>query len=237
MIDKKIAIMQPYFFPYIGYFQLIEKADVFVIYDEIKFTKKGWINRNRFLCQNKVNHFTLPLKKGSDYLNVSERFLSDDWETERLKLLNKIKSAYLKAPFFEQTYMLFKQCLYYDNKNLFDFIYNSVKLICNYLDINTEIKKSSELQIPNELKSVNKVKTICKRLQAKIYINPIGGIELYDKLDFLNDNLELLFLKARNISYLQFDNGFEPFLSILDVMMFNDVEKIKEMIKNEFEIL
>lgn len=229
--------MQPYFFPYIGYFQLIANSDVFVIYDEIKYTKKGWINRNRFLSNGSATYFTLPLKKDSDFLFVSDRFLTEDWEIEKQKLLNKIKEAYSKAPHFAETFTLFEKCLSYKSTNLFEFIFYAVKNICNYLEIQTPIQISSELKVSNELKSADKVKAICKALNAKTYINPIGGRELYDKSDFLNDNLELLFLKAKNVSYPQFGNEFEPFLSILDVLMFNDIEKVKEMIHNEFEIL
>ncbi len=233
----RVSIMQPYFFPYIGYFQLIANSDVFVIYDEIKYTKKGWINRNRFLSNGNATYFTLPLKKDSDYLFVSERFLSEDWDLEKQKILNKIKNAYSKAPYFKDTFDLFEKCILFENTNLFEFVYNAVKSICIYLDIDTTIRISSELQVSTELKSADKVKAICKTLNADTYINPIGGIELYDKKDFLKDNLDLFFLKAKNISYTQFDNNCEPFLSILDVLMFNDVEKVKEMIHNEFEIL
>ena len=233
----KVAIMQPYFFPYIGYFQLIANSDVFVIYDEIKYTKRGWINRNRFLNNGKATYFTLPLKKDSDFLYVSKRNLTDDWENEKQKISNQIKAAYHKAPFFKETYMLFEQCISYDNNNLFEFIYSSVKNICEYLQINTPIQVSSNLKISNDLKSAEKVKAICKALKAATYINPIGGIDLYDKSDFLNDNLELIFLKSKNISYTQFENEFEPFLSILDVLMFNDLKKVIELINTEFEIL
>lgn len=233
----KISIMQPYFFPYIGYFQLIANSDVFVIYDEIKYTKKGWINRNRFLNNGNATYFTLPLKKDSDFLYVSDRFLSEDWEKEKQKLLNKIRDSYFKAPHFKETFGLFEKCLSFENTNLFDFIFNALTTICNYLEINTPIQISSKLQISNDLKSAEKVKAICKTLNATTYINPIGGVELYDKNNFLNDNLELIFLKAKNIPYTQFENEFEPFLSILDVLMFNDVNKVKEMIHNEFEIL
>jgi hypothetical protein len=233
----RVSIMQPYFFPYIGYFQLIANSDVFVIYDEIKYTKKGWINRNRFLNNGSATYFTLPLKKDSDFLYVSDRFLSEDWEIEKQKILNKTKGAYSKAPHFKETFTLFEKCLSFENTNLFEFIFNAVKNICDYLEINTPIQISSELQISNDFKSAEKVKAICRTLKATTYINPVGGIELYDKDDFLNDNLELVFLKAKNVKYPQFENEFEPFLSILDVLMFNDLNKVKEMIHNEFEIL
>ena len=232
----RVAIMQPYFFPYIGYFQLIANSDVFVIYDEIKYTKKGWINRNRFLSNGTATYFTLPLKNDSDFLFVSDRFLSLDWEKEKQKLLNKIREAYSKAPYFTETFSLFEKCLLFENTNLFAFIFNAIESICNYLEIKTPIQVSSELKISNDLKSADKVKAICKTLNAKTYINPIGGMELYEKSDFLNDNLELYFLKAKNIPYVQFGNEFEPFLSILDVLMFNNVHDVKQIL-NQYELI
>ena len=85
----KVAIMQPYFLPYIGYLQLLNSVDKFILYDDIEYTKKGWINRNRIVDGEII---TLPLKKDSDYLNVVERRLSDDWRKQKTKLLNKIES-------------------------------------------------------------------------------------------------------------------------------------------------
>src|SRR5438445_505000 len=102
----RIGIMQPYFFPYIGYFQLINAVDEFVVYDNIEFTKKGWINRNRILVNGKDAYITIPLKKDSDYLNVNERWLADVWTVERKKLLNRITESYRKAPYYESIYNL-----------------------------------------------------------------------------------------------------------------------------------
>ena len=90
----RIAIMQPYLFPYIGYFQLMNAVDEFVIYDNIEFTKKGWINRNRILVNGRDSFITVPLKKDSDYLDVRDRYLADSWPSERVTILYRIKQSY-----------------------------------------------------------------------------------------------------------------------------------------------
>src|SRR6188768_4511537 len=110
-----IAIMQPYLFPYIGYFQLMAAVDEFVVYDNIEFTKKGWINRNRILVNGKDTFITLPLKKGSDYLNVNDRYLADSWLTDRTKLMNKVTEAYRKAPQFNLAYPVIKKCIFFED--------------------------------------------------------------------------------------------------------------------------
>ena len=226
--------MQPYFLPYIGYFQLINSVDQFVIYDTIEYTKKGWINRNRFLNNGKVDYFSLPLKKDSDFLFINTRYLSDSWLIDKKKIKNKIKNSYWKAPFFKETYHLFEKCLDYEDKNLYKFILFSVNEICKYLEITTKILNYSDLSIENSLKSNDKVLAICKKTNTNTYINPIGGIELYDKEEFLLNNIELKFLKSNQIIYQQFKNEFEPYLSILDLLMFNEKEKVINFIKIEF---
>lgn len=233
----KVAIMQPYFFPYIGYFQLINAVDVFVIYDSIEFSKKGWINRNRILVNDKDYVFTLPLKKGSDFLNVNQRFLSDNWNSDKIKLLNKIKEAYRKAPFYTDVIVILENALNYENKNLFSFIKNSLLKTLDYLEIKTKIIQSSEVDFDNSLKNQDKVIAICNALNAKTYINSIGGLELYDKEVYKAIGLELQFLKANPITYQQYGSEFVMFLSIIDVMMFNSVEDVKKFITNEFQIL
>lgn len=233
----RIAIMQPYLFPYIGYFQLINTVDEFIIYDNIQFTKKGWINRNRILVNGVDAYITLSLKKDSDYLNIKDRFLSDDWTIERKKILNRITESYRKAPQFNFVYPILESILMYEERNLFAFIFNSLKEINLYLDIKTPLIISSSVPINHDLKSVNKVIEICKARKATTYINPIGGVELYNKKNFNNEGLELQFLKANNITYPQFKNDFVPFLSIIDVMMFNSLEDIKLIINKEYNLI
>jgi hypothetical protein len=228
----KLAIMQPYFMPYVGYFQLINSVDKFVVYDNIQYTKKGWINRNRILVNEKDQLITLPIKKDSDYLNVVERELSESWGKDKNKMLNIIKSSYNKAPYFQETFELISKCLNNPEVNLFRFIYDSIVLINAHLEIKTPIIISSEVNIDHTLKSQDKVLSLCKEQNADVYINSIGGIELYDKEVFKQNNIKLNFIKSNPIQYKQFNNGFVPWLSIIDIMMFNSKEQVKEYLNS-----
>lgn len=233
----KIAIMQPYLFPYIGYFQLLHAVDEMVVYDNIQFTKKGWINRNRILVNGKDDYISFSLKKDSDYLNVNERFLSDNWSTERKKLLNKIIELYKKAPHFNEAFPVVEQIILFEESNLFQFILNSLLTLKNHLEISTTISISSNIDINHSLKSESKVIEICKARKATVYINPIGGLELYKKENFLNEGIELFFLKTGAVNYKQFNNEFIPFLSIIDVMMFNSTAQIKNHLDHSFQLI
>lgn len=226
----KIGIMQPYFLPYIGYWQLINTVDKFVIYDNIEFTKKSWIRRNRILLNGKDKLFTLPIKKDSDYLNINERFLSPDYAKERNKILNTIQCAYKKAPFYNTVFPIIKRCFYCEKHNLFEFILYSIIEIMRYLDIKTDIIISSNIDMDHTLKCEKRVMEICKALGGKCYINPVGGVDLYCEEEFSEHSIELKFLKSNDIVYNQFDK-FVPNLSILDVMMFNSREIINEMLQ------
>ncbi len=234
MNERTVAIMQPYFFPYIGYFQLIHAADVFVVYDNIQYTKKGWINRNRILVNDKDEYISLPLTKSSDYIEVREKELSADYEKQAIKLLRKIEGAYRKAPYFKVVYPLLEEIIYHKQRNLYDFLYNSIKEIVNYLNIETEIVVSSDIPIDHSLKAQDKVLDIVKTLRGTVYINPVGGIGLYDKDVFKHNGIDLVFHKARIISYPQFNNEHLPFLSIIDVLMFNSLNQIQVFL-NEYD--
>jgi hypothetical protein len=230
---KSIAIMQPYFLPYIGYFQLINSVDEFVVYDNIQFTKKGWIHRNRILENCKDVFISLPIKRDSDFLNVNQRYLADDFDKQRVKLLNKIKNNYRKAPFYEDVYPLVEKVLKHYDSNLFRFILNSIIEICDYLGIKTPILVSSKIDIDHELKAEKKVKAIVKALQADEYINPIGGVNLYDKKDFSKDGIDLKFIQTTDFEYKQFnENNFIPFLSIIDVLMFSGKNLTQESLNH-----
>lgn len=228
----KVGIMQPYFLPYIGYWQLLNAVDEYVIYDNIEFTKNSWIRRNRILQNGKDYLFSLPLKKDSDYLNIIERELSTDIEKEKIKILNKIRINYRNAPYFKVVYPILEEIFNYKEKNLFKFIFYSINKIKEYLEIETKIIISSTLDINHSLKNKEKVIAICKKLGASEYYNAIGGQELYSYEEFKQSGIELKFLKTKDIRYKQFENEFIENLSIIDVMMFNSKEKIKEMLIN-----
>lgn len=232
----KLAIMQPYLFPYIGYFQLMNAVDEFIVYDNIQFTKKGWINRNRILVNGKDQYITFPLKKDSDYLDVRERELAEAWPVERKKMLNRITESYRKAPYFDSTYQLVEQAILFEAPDLFQYIFNSLLLIKEFLAIKTPLIIASTVSIDHGLKSKEKVIELCRARKANTYINPIGGMELYNKEDFRKQGINLFFLQTSAISYKQFNNEFIPFLSIIDVLMFNSKERIKDYLNFSYEL-
>jgi hypothetical protein len=229
--------MQPYFLPYIGYFQLINAVDEFVIYDNIEFTKKGWINRNRILVNGRDAYITLPLKQDSDYLDVRERFLADSWPLEKKTILNKIAGAYRKAPYFEFVYPLIEKIVLFNGNNLFQFIYNSISLVNEYLQIHTPVLVSSTILIDHELQAEKKVVALCKARYAAEYVNPIGGLNLYHKDEFQREGLSLQFLKSDDLVYKQFDHDFVPWLSIVDVMMFNSQDEIMQYLTSSYRLV
>lgn len=228
--------MQPYFFPYIGYWQLINAVDKFVVYDNIKFTKNSWIRRNRILLNGRDWLFTLPIKNDSDFLDIRDRYLSETIANDKSRLLRTIKMAYYRAPYFEVAYPIIKECFNFANGNLFQYIYNSIITIMEYLKIDTEIIISSTIEMDHFLKKEYRVMEVCRKLEGDIYINTYGGIELYDKKEFAKNGIKLMFLKTGKIEYKQFDNEFIPNLSIIDVMMFNSVDDINKMLSS-YEIL
>lgn len=228
----KVAIMQPYVFPYIGYFQLINAVDKFVLYDNIEYSKKGWINRNRILINGRDEFFTIPLKRDSDYLDIDQRKLAETYSKDSKKIINKIESLYRKAPFFEYVFPLIESVLSNKEENLFQFLNYSLIRLLEYLDIKTEIIISSSINIDKSLKSQDRVIAICKALNATHYINPIGGTLLYSHEFFAVENIKLSFLQSNDITYKQFNNEFVPWLSIIDVMMFNSKDVIQDYLKS-----
>jgi len=231
----KVAIMQPYFLPYLGYLQLIKSVDRFVIYDTIKYTKKGWINRNRYLTNNEPTIFSIPIKKDSDYLNINQRILSDNYLDYNKKTLRKIEQSYKKAPNFNEIFPMISDIFLFDKtNNLFDFIFNSIEVLVNYLEIKTPLIKSSEIDGDDTvLKAKVRVVNICNQLSADEYINPIGGTDLYSKEVFQKYGLNLNFHKINEIEYQQFSNPYVPYLSILDTMMFTDAHSLL----NEYKLV
>lgn len=222
------AIMQPYFFPYIGYFQLVAAVDLFIVYDNIKYTKRGWINRNRLLQGGEATLFSLPLKADSDFRDVREREIATDFSPN--KLLDRIGGAYRQAPYFAETFPLIEQVVRHADRNLFGFIHHSIVKTCEHLGIGTRIRVSSTIDIDHGLKSQDKVLALCHAVGANTYINAMGGTELYARQDFAARGIELKFLQSRKIEYPQLGGDFVPWLSIIDVMMFNPKIAVASML-------
>ena len=227
---KSIAIMQPYFFPYLGYFQLINYVDKMIIYDDIKFTKKGWINRNKLKSIDGIFNISIPLKKGSSNLSINERYISDQWPNHKKKIINKITNSYKNCKYFDCTIQLIKDVLDYDEQRLDKFLFNSIKSASSFLNINTKIIKSSEIELNSKFyKGPDRVIEIIKLSKADRYVNPINGKHLYKKNLFKKKGITLNFLETNY--HNEIDNKIKKnftHLSIIDIMMnasLNDLNK------------
>jgi len=227
-----VGLMQPYLFPYIGYFQLINAVDKYVIYDDVNYIKGGWINRNNILVNNNKQLFSISLENASPNRIINDIMIKDDFT----KFRKTIEQSYKKAPFFEKTNELISEIVSFNDRHLNSFIQNSILIINKYLEITTTVILSSELKKDNSLKGEAKVISICNLLGASMYINAIGGMSLYQQSNFIEYGIELKFLRTKEIIYKQFKNEFIPFLSIIDVLMFNDIELIKSLL-NEYELV
>jgi hypothetical protein len=226
----KIAIMQPYLFPYIGYFQLIDAVDKFVIFDDVNYITKGWINRNRILLNGKDFLFTISLKGASQNKLIRETDI-DETDKWRNKLIKTFEAAYSKAPFYKEVSPMLNEILNNREDNLSTFILYSINRIASYLDIKTGIIPSSEPYGNQNLKGEDRIIDICLQEKAAEYVNPIGGMELYSRPKFQANDIQLFFLKTQLIEYKQFGKEFVPWLSIIDLLMFCSPDEVKNFLK------
>lgn len=224
-----VAIMQPYLFPYIGYFQLIAAADTFVVYDDVAFIMRGWINRNRILLNGTDHLFTIPLQGASQNKLIREIALCDTppW---REKFLATLQMAYHAAPEFARCYPLIESIVRAAEHDLSAYITHSLTAIAGHLGIGTRIVPSSAVYGAGEFKGQERILAICAAEKADRYVNPIGGTALYDPAAFAARGIELRFLRTREIVYRQFTEPFVPSLSIIDVLMFNPPEAVRGML-------
>ena len=231
----KIAIMQPYFMPYIGYFQLINAVDKFIIYDDVNYINRGWINRNNILISGKPSLISIPLIGASQNKRIKDIAPVTD-QKWRKTLLKTIELNYKKAPQFDVVYPMLQQLINSDAGTISDFNYKGIKTVCDYLDITTSIIPSSEMYANNELNGQNRILDICKKGKAHHYINPTGGMELYDRESFAKEGILLSFIKSEHPHYKQFTDEFIPGLSIIDVLMFCDVNLILTELLDKYKL-
>lgn len=221
-----IAIMQPYVFPYIGYFQLIHASDMFVFYDDVNYINRGWINRNRILVNGKDHVITIPCKEASQNKLIKDIDVADDPKA-MAKLAGTIQMAYKKAPYFEEVYPVIEQILQRGaGKTIAAMAIDSVTTVCDYIGIKTEFKTSSATYDNIALKKADRLIDICHREGIAHYINPSGGREIYTKEYYKAQGINLDFLISDKQDYTQFKNEFVPWLSIIDLLMFNSREDI-----------
>lgn len=228
----KLGIMQPYFMPYIGYWQLMNAVDTFVVYDDVNYIKRGWSARNYILVNGQKHLFHVDVQNGSQNSLYCDVVVID----KLVKLRKTIEMSYKKAPCFIQAMDVLDKIFSYPDKRFNYFILHSFQQMLVFLGVNTQLVLSSTLQNDKQLKGQDKILDICGVLNADVYINAIGGQELYDKGAFVSKGIELEFLEPQLMGYRQFSNGFVPSLSMIDVMMFNDVEEIRNML-DSFSLL
>lgn len=223
----KLAIMQPYFMPYIGYFQTMAAVDTYVVYDDVQYIKGGWVAHNYLLVNGERHLFTIRLKGASPNKLFNEVEIGDDFHKfERLLQLN-----YGKAPFYEEVMPVLHDIFQYPDRNLARFLWNSYQKLFAYLEVETKIILSSSVIKDSSLRGGDKVLAICHALQADTYYNAIGGRDLYDKDYFSSHGINLFFVKTEDIVYNQFGNTFEPNLSIIDVLMHNGREGTRKLLQ------
>lgn len=224
----KIAIMQPYLLPYIGYWQLIKAVDKFIIFDDVNYVNKGYINRNKILVDGKPHQFTLELVGASQNKLINEIQIGQNSN----KILKTIELNYKRSPYFKNIFPLIEDIFNQKEKNLAKFINYSLKKIIDYLEIEVNFIYSSDIKKNNNLKNQDKIINICEKLNAKEYVNLIGGLDLYDRRIFISKDIKLNFIETQKIKYKQFNNKFVSSLSLIDIMMHNNKDIVSNMLEN-----
>ncbi|MES9972001.1 MAG: WbqC family protein [Candidatus Thiodiazotropha sp.] len=226
----KVAIMQPYLFPYVGYFHLIEASDVFVFYDDVNFIKQGWINRNRILVQGNPHTFTIPISNISSNAAIKDSQISINARWRR-KFFGTITQAYKNSPNFDPVMELLHDVLNEDTGSISDLAIASILRVYDYLGIAKQFEKASVISPHSHgLGKEQRIAAITKGLGFTSYVNAINGKALYSKQSFKELGIQLSFVKSKNIVYKQFEDEFVPWLSIIDVLMFNGVGEVRDIL-------
>lgn len=221
----KVGVMQPYLFPYLGYYQLVNCVDSFVLYDDVNYIKGGYINRNTILSNGKKQRFTLPVMKASSNQKIKNLLFTSNTE----KLLKSIEHAYRKSNNFDTVYFLIKKVVESSDRSISEVCRKSISMVFDYLEIDKNLVKSSFLKYDRDLPADQRLIEITRSFKANHYVNSIGGKELYDKSFFELNNIKLSFIKMNNISYLQSGDIFVPNLSIIDVLMWCTKEEVRNL--------
>ncbi|PVV09150.1 MAG: hypothetical protein B6D77_10335 [gamma proteobacterium symbiont of Ctena orbiculata] len=226
----KVAIMQPYVFPYIGYFHLIEASNVFVFYDDVNFIKQGWINRNRILVQKKSYTFTIPISDSSSNTLIKDTQICIDARWRR-KFFETITQAYNKSPYYNHVIELLHRVLDDEVDSISDLAINSILHVYDYLGMSRQFRKASVISpLTQGLGKEQRIAAITNDLGYSAYVNATNGKALYSKQSFKELGIELSFINSRDVVYRQFNHEFVPWLSIIDILMFNGIDVIREIL-------
>ena len=223
----RVAAMQPYLFPYLGYYQLAGSVDRWVFADDYMFIKKGYIHRNSILVNGNAYRFTIPIKDQSSFRMINEHYAIPPFHN----ILKLIAQAYAKAPCFSRVFPLVASVLDGRETNIARMAGASLQAVFDYLGISIQISWSSAIRGHQHLKCQDRALAICETLGASEFVNPIGGLELYDEAAFAARGIRLRFHRMRPVSYRQEDFPFVPNLSMIDVLMHNDSARVISLLR------
>jgi hypothetical protein len=237
-MPMKLAIMQPYFMPYIGYFSLIKHTDRFVVFDTVQYINKGWINRNRIISESPkgFTYMTVPVKKLSRKMFIKDTLidLSQKWKK---KIRGQLAYYKKKAPFYFQIKNLMEDILMKEYQTITELNVEALSIVCKFLDM--PFKYTIFSQDRMGINSVNApdewALEICKKMGATTYVNPPGGKSFFNKDKYEFEGVDLNYLIMKLIPYKSVNGAYIPGLSIVDVLMFNDIDQV-HMMMDSFEL-
>jgi hypothetical protein len=234
----KIGIMQPYFFPYMGYFSLIKYVDRFVFFDTPQYINHGWVNRNRVLKQNgSSGYITVPVQKCHRDIAIKDIRISKNFDW-REKIYGQLTVYKRRAPYYNNVIEFLHTVLDKDyNHSLANLNIETIKSVCRYLEVETVFDVFSEMDVNiSEVSQADEwALEITNAIGGNIYVNLPGGVSFFDREKYIKQNIELQFLQSKLPPYIQRIGHFEKGLSIIDVMMFCNKKEISDML-NAFVI-
>lgn len=217
-----LAVMQPYIFPYLGYYQLVNRSDLFVFYDDVNYIKSGYINRNNILSNGRNLRFTVPVEKASSFKLINEHCFSSNVK----KILDTLRFSYSKAPYFHEVFPLVEKVILSKNRNVANITSQSIVEVFKYLGVEQKFVFSNSILFDRSLSAQDKLLSMCKIVGADEYCNSIGGRSLYNQSDFNQRNIDLTFMGMDEVTYLQGKNEFVRNLSMIDVLMWNSKSRV-----------
>ncbi len=234
----KVAIMQPYFYPYIGYFQLIQATDRFILFDDVQYIRHGWINRNRILKPGEGCQFIIMPLAAHTRSTLIKEIQPAEADKNKERILRQIEHYKKTAPYYKTIRALIGDCFATKQDTLVEMNSYYLKTVCDFVGINFNVEISSQMDFDySQVQDAGEwALRICEQLQATEYINPAGGMELFDNSKFENINIRLRFLQPALHAYSQRREHFEPGLSIIDVMMFNEPAAVKHLL-NDYQLV
>jgi hypothetical protein len=228
----RLALMQPYFFPYLGYFQLICAVDRFILFDDVQYIQRGWINRNRILKPVEGHQYIqMPIAKHGSAALIKdvEAVPGHKWKT---RILRQVEHYHTSAPFYPAVRALLTDCFAFDGLNVARLNGHCLRLVCSYIGIEPDIELSSRMGLdymgiagPDEWGL-----TVSEQLGACEYVNPVGGVAFFDAAKYAEHGVKLTFLTPSLPPYDQRRDAFEPSMSIVDVLMFNSPDRVRAML-------